>query len=285
MSDTPAQGEGKKPDDQAQAKETEPQTPESILAYRYAPKASYGGEEEEVPPVLWLITFTDIMALMLTFFVMLYAMSSPKEDEWKKVSSALSRGLSKFDSAAWKAGEQDTVEIEKLDMTQALNLKYLKTLLEEIIKQDERLKDAVLVLQEDRLIMALPTDLLFETGSADVGTEGKKSLYAVADLFSRIKNRIEVIGHADPRQGQGETPQFSSNWQLSLSRAASVAAVLESVGYKRSVTVRGLSSARYDELPADMSEEERLSLARRVDIVIMKDDGSQRIFVQLGDSG
>ena len=110
--------------------------------------------------------------------------------------------------------------------------------------------------------MSLPSDLLFDAGKSDVNDRGRQALFSLGGALSRIKNRVEVIGHADPRPMQGETRAFSSNWELSLARAAQVAAVLESVGYRRHMIVRGLSSARYDELPVSMPEEERLSLAR-----------------------
>ncbi len=237
-----------------------------------------GDVDEEGAPSLWLITFTDVMALMLTFFVLLYSMSTPNEEDWEKMSDALNQNFSKFDGAQWNAGAQE-INIEKLDFNEALNLHYLKALMAELIEQDQRLQGVTLIGQKDRLIVSFPHDLLFASGAADVSTRGKKILFAFGDLLARIGNRIEVMGHADPRPIQDQNKKFSSNWQLSLARAASVSGVLQDVGYIRPVIMRGLSSARYDELPDDLEEEERLSFARRVDIVIMKDDGSQRLFM------
>ncbi len=49
--------------------------------------------------------------------------------------------------------------------------------------------------------------------------------------------------------------------------------MLREVGYARDMTVRGLASARFDELPEEMSEDKRFGLSRRVDIIIMDDAG------------
>lgn len=239
-----------------------------------------GGRGETVP--LWLITFTDIMALMLTFFVLLYSMSVPDEEKWEGFSSAFDKGFSRFKSAQWNKGTQDTISIDKVDLSHALDLNYLEALVDDVIDGDERLKDVVLMPQGNRLILSLPTALLFEAGQADVIVEGQRALFSLGGALSRIKNRIEVIGHADPRPITNEDGPYRSNWHLSLVRAANVSAVLENVGYTRPVTVRGLSSARYHELSDSVSEDERLSLARRVDIVIMKDDGSQRALTSVG---
>ncbi len=252
-------------------------------APKEAPR-SWGPVTEECPkeecavPVLWLITFTDVMALMLTFFVMLYSMSVPEEEKWEDVTSALTISFRQFESPKWYHGPQDTISIEKLDFSRALDLKYLEALVSEIIEKDEKLQNVVIIPQKDRLILSLPTELLFKSGQSDVTAKGKRSLFSLGGPLSRIRNRVEVIGHADPRPIQSEGGRFSSNWELSLSRAANVASVLENVGYVRPIIVRGLSSARYDELPEDVPEDERLSLSRRVDVVIMKDDGSRRMF-------
>lgn len=230
-------------------------------------------------PSLWLITFTDIMALMLTFFVLLYSMSVPKEEKWKDMTSALTHGFSAFKAAKFRAGAQDTLDIEKLDFSRALDLNYLNALVQEIIAGDEALQDVVLIPQQDRLIMSLPHKLLFESGQAEITVDGQRALFALGGPLSRIRNRIEIIGHSDPRP-VGKTGAFSSNWEISLARAVNVAKILHSVGYTRPMTVRGLSSARYSELSRNLPRQQRLDLSRRVDIVIMKDDGSGKSFLQ-----
>lgn len=259
----------------------EEQAPKVFVPY-VMKKSSASAEEEEDRVPLWLITFTDIMALMLTFFVLLYSMSAPDQEQWEKMTDAISEGFSKFYSPENYSGPQDTIEIEKIGMSQALNLDYLKSVVTQAMAEDEKLARLVIIPQRDRLIISLPHDLLFEVGKAEVSVEGKQVLFSLSSLLERIRNRMEVIGHADPQPIQDPAGEFASNWELSLARAANVAAVLESVGYSRPITVRGLSSARYDELKGDFPEQELLAYARRVDIVIMKDDGSKRLFLEMG---
>ena len=67
-----------------------------------------------------------------------------------------------------------------------------------------------------------------------------------------------------------------------MARAASVAAVLETVGYTKPVKIRGHASARYYDLPLTLSEESRLDMSRRVDIVVMEDDGDRLRIFDLG---
>ncbi len=246
----------------------------------WSPRASSVLNEEgaDVPP-LWLIMFTDVMALMLTFFVLMYTMSVPEEDKWDELSKGVTAHVSQFKSAKFFAGAQDSISVDKLDLSRALSLDYLEAIVQDIINQNENLNNVVLIPQGDRLILSLPVELLFEAGEAEVKTGGKRALFSLGGPLSRIKNRIEVIGHADPRPIQNKESAFQSNWELSLARAVNVAAQLENVGYGRPMIIKGAASARYDELPETIEEEQRLSLSRRVDVVIMKDDGRRRGFV------
>lgn len=236
---------------------------------------------DEAASSLWLITFTDIMALMLTFFVLLYSMSVPVEEEWEEVTDGLTKQFSPKFAEQWNKGAQETINIDKVDFTEALPLTYLVKIISNNIDKDQNLQNIVLIPQTDHLIISVPTELLFEPGQAEVSDAGKQVLFTIGNTMTRIRNRIEVIGHTDPRPIQGEDRKYPSNWELSLARAGSVAAILRNAGYERGMIVRGLSSARYEYLPKDMDEEQRLSFARRVDIVVMQDDGRERNLIDI----
>ena len=229
-------------------------------------------EEDHSSVPLWLITFTDVMALMLTFFVLLYAMAKPMEEEWVEVTASLGSHFSKEFSHPYNKGSQDAVSIDKVPQSKALDLGYLEGLITKLIENNE-ISDVLIFQNADRLIISLPSELLFSSGSADVKLEGKKALFAIAGGLSRIRNRLEIVGHTDPAPVTSNTARYRTNWQLSLARASNVALVLQELGYSRDMTVRGLSSGRYDDIPEDVEREKRYNMARRVDIVLMRDEG------------
>lgn len=229
-------------------------------------------KEDHSSVPLWLITFTDVMALMLTFFVLLYAMSKPVEKEWEEVSASLGSHFSKEFARPYNKGSQDAVSIDKIPQSKALDLGYLEGLMIRLLEQKE-IQNVMIFKNSDRLIISLPSELLFESGSADVKLEGKKALFAIAGVLFRIKNRLEIVGHTDPAPVTSDTARYRTNWQLSLARGANVASVLRDLGYSRDLTVRGLSSGRYDDIPEEIAQEERYNMARRVDIVLMRDEG------------
>jgi chemotaxis protein MotB len=238
------------------------------------------GDNEAGSSSMWLISFTDVMALMLTFFVLLFAMSNPKQEEWKNFTQQIQANFNRFQGALDNRGAEDAINIEKINFSQALNLNYLRALIENLISKEPSLGSARLIDNGDSLIISLPQNILFDVGQADIKSEANKALYTLAGTLRRIKNRIEIVGHTDPRPIAGN--QFPSNWELSLTRAASVAAVLENVGYDKPITVRGQASGRFYDIPKSVSVEERLDLSRRVDIVVMEDDGRRQKLFDIG---
>ncbi len=228
----------------------------------------------------WLISFTDVMALMLTFFVLLFAMSSPQKEKWEDLTNNVQENFNKFYGQPLNRGTEDSLSIEKVNFSKALNLSYLKAIIEKLIAQEENLQGIELIELPDRLIISLPQQLMFEAGQAEIKSEANKALFSLAGTLNRIKNSIEVVGHTDPTPVQ--TVRYDSNWSLSLYRALNVAAVLENLGYNKNITVRGMASGRYFDLNGDFTEQQKLSLSRRVDIVVLKDDGKRLKLFDIG---
>lgn len=267
-----------KKNDRSEGKEaaSEKAAPAGIAMASVSPRFRHlktADNDEEVP--LWLITFTDTIALMLTFFVLLYSMATPSKEQFEEMTASMTRQFGQYFSQKLNAGPQDAIEIDRIDFSDALDLSYLQSLLKARIADEELLQNTLILRQKNRLIISLPSQLLFDQGQAEIQTDGRRALFALGDILSRIRNAIEIIGHADPEPVSG-VGQYQSNWELSLARASHVAGVLNSIGYKRAITVRGLSSARYDQMPDTVPEEERLNYARRVDIVLLENDGSVR---------
>src|SRR3546814_19682132 len=82
-----------------------------------------------------------------------------------------------------------------------------------------------------------------------------------------LPNRIEVVGHADPRPfAPGTAP--GANRALSLARADAVAVALVEGGLPRMPTVLGMGDSRFYEVAPTAPMDERHTLARRVVVVV-----------------
>jgi chemotaxis protein MotB len=121
-------------------------------------------------------------------------------------------------------------------------------------------------IQRGRMVINLPQDILFQSGSATLGSEGRQTLSEVGTVLAELGDRtFQVEGHAD--NVPISTEQFPSNWELSAARALSVLHLLVREG----VPPESLSGAGYGEFQpvADNDSSDGRRLNRRIEIVML----------------
>lgn len=223
--------------------------------------------KKETRRPIWMVTFVDTMALLLTFFVMLFAMTVPQQAKWREIRASLT---DRIRDTAPSIGRADS-PLDPVDVaadTPALRIDYLAGLMTPMLREDPVLAGAIVTRLADRLVLSLPDDLLFDHGLSRLsGDEGRRAIALLADILDRLGNRIEVVGHDAPRIGIGDEDRQS--WALSVSRAGTVARALRDAGYDRPIVVQGFGPTRFSELSRRLSLDRREELARRVDIQIL----------------
>lgn len=213
---------------------------------------------------VWLITFADISALLLAFFVMLFSMSTLELDKWEAVVSRLTKGDP--DAIQLRPAPVSANSIPTVDVPPALPLGYLARVLNEKLGE-AALAGKVKIHRLDKMIVvSLPTEALFLPGKADLTPDAREAIFQVSSALSQIGNQIDIQGHTAPPADNSAGTDWK--WQLSLARAAAVGDELKRVGYRGNPAVLGLADSRYRYLDPDIPEKRRLELARRVDMVI-----------------
>jgi chemotaxis protein MotB len=118
---------------------------------------------------------------------------------------------------------------------------------------------------DGRMVINLPQDILFDSGSAKLSPQGTETLQEVARVLAEINREFQVEGHTDnvPIHSQ----RFPSNWELSSARALSVVHLLVGNG----VNPDKLSGAGYGEHQPNASNEDKegRKLNRRIEIVML----------------
>ncbi len=221
------------------------------------------------PPLgpFWMLTFADLLSLILTFFVLMYSMSALEQKEWYQVKQSLFQRLNpdqRLDITPATAKKT----LEALDTHRALDLDYLSNVIAEKISNTPELSEIRIQQLGDRLVISLVDDALFEQGSSRLSVKAISLMFFLEGILYSIGNTIEIHGHADPTPIRGE---ISANWELSLKRAITVAEELKKAGYQYTIRSFGLADSRYGDIaPASTAAEqaEIHRLARRVDIVI-----------------
>ena len=237
------------------------QAPPSLPAVQ-APQRSYQGQ-------IWMIAFTDLVALMLAFFVMLFAMSKVEWRHWENMAESLAMNLNVVREVTTPVPSK-VLDIESVNLAPGVDLGYLAAVLRHQMDAEEILAASIMRQAGNRLIISLPGNQLFAPASTELAPEGERVVFAMGGILRHLKNRIEVVGHVDPRRPGGG---FPSNWELSLARAVKVAVMLARAGYQGDVRARGTGDSRYEHLSPKLSPESRSALARRIDVVILDHAG------------
>ncbi len=116
-----------------------------------------------------------------------------------------------------------------------------------------------------RMIIALPNDILFDSGRTDVKADGKAALAKVAQVLASVPDRgFLVAGHTD--NVPIRTEQFPSNWELSTRRAVEVVHYLVAQGLSPKV-VAAAGYGEFDPIVANDTSEHRAQ-NRRIEIVL-----------------
>ncbi|MCK9525363.1 MAG: OmpA family protein [Limnochordia bacterium] len=215
----------------------------------------------------WLTTYSDMVTLLLAFFVLLFAFSNVDEGKFSSIINAfqnylgiLSEGQSLMDSPA-------SLPYDYSEMGNRQLLELWEQISEYIAQ--EELQGVELELQERGLIVRFAEQVFFDLGQAVLKPEALEVLGSLADQLRNLPNPLRVEGHTD--DWPIRTSAFPSNWELSVHRATNVVRFLiEQEGFDPQL----LSAAGYSEYrpirPNDTAQDRALN--RRVDIVILNID-------------
>lgn len=218
------------------------------------------------PSNAWMLTFADLLSLILTFFVLLYSMSVIQHRPWEELVMTLNQQLNPTRQEPEEPTYDADFTISGENKPIAMDLDYLHAILDEKKQRSEAMQSMLIVRLEDRLMISLISDSLFPPGSANLYADAAPLMLILGETVQQINNAIEIYGHTDP--SPIDTNAFPSNWELSLSRAGTIANELYRAGYRYPIRVYGQADSRYAALPSHLSERQRFTLARRVDVVI-----------------
>lgn len=230
-------------------------------------------ERRQVDVPDWLGTYSDTVTLLLTFFVLLYSLSSVDAEKLKSVSEALNTimtgksadSILEYDAYQGKVplvgGESDENAIEDAEGKKVKDYESLQKYIDQ-----NNLNDVVSVTKNDRGVMIqLKDSILFEKGSADIKLQAQKVLDTINNIISTMPNPVIVEGHTD--NDPISTFEYQSNWELSSARASRV--VRYFVEVKKQDATRFSASGYGDTRPIcpNISEENKTK-NRRVNILI-----------------
>jgi chemotaxis protein MotB len=212
----------------------------------------------------WLLTYADLITLLLAFFVVMYSISQVDAKKFGKMSDALS-GVLKGGSVVIKHGSQ----IGILPGGGVLKIAVLKSIGESIENDLMGMGNEKLVsteVSERGLVIHIMEQALFREGSAEITDRAVETLNIVAEHLKGVPNHLRIEGHTDNRPIN--TPRYPSNWELSSARATEVVRYLINNHGIKPDAISALGYGEFRPLAVNNTEDNRAK-NRRVDIVVM----------------
>ncbi len=166
-------------------------------------KKKFGGEEggEEAEP--WLLTYGDMMTLLMTFFVLLFSISTIDKVKLEQLGNSLGEAMGK-----------------QAPVNKPYSLAEIYTDVVKVIKE-ENLQDQIKVETSERGVsIKIPSEISFGIGSADLNPQINSILDNFVGMMAKSRYPIAIEGHTD--NVPIRSPMFPSNWELSASRASQV---------------------------------------------------------------
>jgi len=230
-----------------------------------------GGGHDGGGSLRWLLTYADMITLLMAFFIMMYSMSILNLARFRQVAFSIRSGFGGLTEGQGKSimGSSGQVSVKPSPIAgESTGVPWqIIRRIQRFVREEDLEKVVKLRTDERGIVVSLVTDqVMFGKGQADLSPLAKKLVFSIADTIRGIPNEIRVEGHTCDLPIVSN--KYPSNWELSTARAAAVVRFLiEQVG----VPQERLSAAGYaDSKPlAPNNCERNRALNRRVDIVIL----------------
>jgi chemotaxis protein MotB len=234
----------------------------------------FNRRRDDIPqdnPDRWLLTYADLITLLLAFFIVMYSMSRIDAKKFGKVSQAL-QGILKGGTAAIRLPELNTLNTGH-GLLRVGDLKMLQTKVQEQVNKIGHEKDVMAEVNERGLVIHIMESAMFDEAHAELKPRAKELLDLVTNDIINLPNHVRVEGHTDDRPIN--TDKFPSNWELSAARATTVVRYLvDNHGFPPE-KISALGFASYRPFMPNTSVENR-ARNRRVDVVVMTMELSQK---------
>ena len=204
-----------------------------------------GGDHEEHADERWLLTYADLITLLMALFMVLFSMSVVNKSKLASLQASLKEGfkpkiLPGGNAIKQTGGETSTEQLQpkapagrakiraKISPAAAASAdaEQLRRLQHRVDQQTKSLglrnKVTTRVTEQGLVIDILTDNLLFDSGAASVKPAGEQLLAHLAPVLraQAAVRRVVVEGHTDSQPIKGSV--YPSNWELSTARASAV---------------------------------------------------------------
>lgn len=225
--------------------------------------------EENENAERWLLTYADLITLLLAFFIMMYVFSKKDAQKYDEVASHLK---TIFSGGTGLAGKGSVTATSPIDMpSKGASSGEIKRQLESELMDSNRNKpggENISVLSDERGVVIRVLDkAFFDEGKAELKDGAKGALDKIVPIIKSVDNHVRIEGHTD--NVPIKTNEFKSNWELSVRRATEVVRYFVE---KRGLPPERISATGYAEYRPIVQNDspKNKALNRRIEIIVIK---------------
>ena len=241
-------------------------------------KKHKGGNHER-----WLVSYADFVTMIFALFVVLFSSARKDSARQADMASAIASAFTQLGlfaphsttppMTAQKSASAQSIAVVPNNASdfvgtaqQRTDLLNLKKRLETELATEIAKQTVALRLSKDGLVISLLEAGFFDSGSAMYKPASAPIIARIASRLKPLPNEIRIEGHTD--EVPIHSAQFASNWELSTTRATTIARLFIEQYQFDPQKMSAAGYAQYRPFTPNNSEEGRAH-NRRVDIVVL----------------
>lgn len=239
-------------------------------------------EEKEASSERWLLTYSDLITLLMMFFIVMYASSTVDSKKYAEIAKSLniafggsgknivgtdaSIGINRTPSVE-NANIPSSGDSEAAEKAESEKFKEIKKQVDQYLNSNGLSSSASSSIQERGLVVSINDAMFFKSGSADISDATRSELVTIGRMLATINNYIVVEGNTDS-DPISNSAIYKDNWDLASQRANNVMRLLIEDSGIQSTKISGRTNGEFRPIASNGSDAGKAK-NRRVDIVIM----------------
>lgn len=221
----------------------------------------------------WLITYSDMITLLLVFFIVLYSMSQVQQIRFNAVINSLKTAfsgqtiLNNYEIPKTDNTVMPPVPKKKVNQANEKKLNQLYVKMQQYIKKNQLQTQVTLNNIPEGVQISFKDNILFDTGSAALKTGAQPVLNEIGGLLRELQNEVSVEGYTDNQPIT--SGRYPSNWELSGARARSVMYYMINHQHIVPKRMRFVGYGQYKPRAKNDTPAHR-ALNRRVNIIVLR---------------
>lgn len=222
----------------------------------------------------WMMSFSDLLALILTFFILLYSMKTIPRNQWDELLKTFHAQFRLEQNASYIL-PPTFKGIEEIQLDNAKDTDYLYHLFKKAIGLEPKLQPFSLAKHPEGVVLSLNTEHIFSGNTAILTEEANEAISLLSNILNKLNNDILVVGHAST--APIDSKLYVNDWERSLARALSIKTALKEHAGIQHADALSVPATFETKNPTHIAKEKIDKMTRRVDIIIKELESVQTV--------